>query len=559
MKKKMKQSTLMLILNGISILALLFIAFCLFSYGRITAQINTANTQRFELTYNANRFMNGSSYLTNEVRAYAATGDKEHYDNYWNEINNLKNRDIGVDNMKKIGITAEEDAMIQEMSNLSNTLVPLEESAMNDVAAGKKQEAIEYVYGKEYSDSIAKINQIKSDFLTTLDNRAEGEVNRLISISYFILFCFILAILAVVAAQAATFFVTKNQLLRPVIRIRDEMGQIASGNLSSDFPLEPDTSEIGMLVHSIHTTKKELKKYIQDIADKLSQMAQGNMNQTITIEYLGEFLPIQNSLVKILDAFNDALYKINESSQQVSASSDIVSSSSQAVSEGAAAQSSATDELTAAAEEISAHLEHIVTDTDTAKSCSTQAARKLLEGTKQMKELSEALGVISGSSNQISGIIKTIEDIAFQTNILALNAAVEAARAGAAGKGFAVVADEVRSLAAKSSEAAKNTTKLIEDTLKLVEEGVNLAGNTMATLKEVEKGALTSTNLVEGIAVASVQQQETLRQFTSNIRQISDVVHTNLSTAEEVSASSTELSFQAKTLKEAVSHFALRP
>ena len=138
-----------LVLNSISILVLLFMAFCLFSYSGVNRKINKANSERFELTYNANRFMNGSSYLTNEVRAYAATGKQEHYDNYWNEVNNLKNRDIGVGNMKALGLTQEEQSMIDEMSNLSNTLVPLEEKAMDDVAAGKKDDAVNYVYGNE--------------------------------------------------------------------------------------------------------------------------------------------------------------------------------------------------------------------------------------------------------------------------------------------------------------------------------------------------------------------------------------------------------------------------
>ena len=118
MCKKMKQSTLILLLNGVTILALFFMVFCLVCYSRITTKLNTANKYRYELTYNANRFMNGSSYLTNEVRAYAATGNQEHYDNYWNEINHLKNRDIGVEKMKEIGITAIEQSMIDEMSNL---------------------------------------------------------------------------------------------------------------------------------------------------------------------------------------------------------------------------------------------------------------------------------------------------------------------------------------------------------------------------------------------------------------------------------------------------------
>lgn len=558
MKKKMKQSTLMLILNGISILALVFMAFCLICFSRVTYKISDANSKRFDLTYNANRFMNGSSYLTNEVRAYAATGDKQHYDNYWNEVNNLKNRDLGVSNMEAIGITPEEQTMIKEMSDLSNTLVPLEEDAMNKVASGNKEAAVEYVYGSEYESAISKINQLKTDFLTELDNRALGEVNRLIKVSYVILGCFIVALLIVIALQGLTFTLIKTRLLWPILKIKDEMGKIAAGNLSSEFDMEPDSSEIGMLVQSIHSTKAELKSYINDIAHKLSLMADGNMDQAIDVQYLGEFIPIQNSLIKILDSLNLALNRINKSASEVSLSSDSVAASSHSVSQGAAEQASATEELSAAADEISSHLNQIVDKANSAKSCSIVAAGKLIEGTKLMENLSEAMGIISGSSNQISGIIKTIEDIAFQTNILALNAAVEAARAGDAGKGFAVVADEVRNLAAKSSEAASNTTVLIERTLELVEKGVTLAGGTMSTLIEVKKGAMESTDLVGEIAAATERQQEVIQQFSSSIRQISDVVQSNMDTVEMTSASSSELSDQARVLKQAVDHFKLR-
>ena len=171
MKKSISQSVLSFILNGVSILSLLFLMISLTKYGNANSQLDKANEDRFALTYNANRFMNGSSYLTNEVRAFAATGLQEHYDNYWNEINNLKNRDLGVAAMQEIGITDEEQDMIDAMSELSNTLVPLEEEAMNHVQEGNMEEAVQYVYGEDYSASIAQINAIKEQFLADLDNR----------------------------------------------------------------------------------------------------------------------------------------------------------------------------------------------------------------------------------------------------------------------------------------------------------------------------------------------------------------------------------------------------
>ena len=161
MKRAMKQSTLTLILNGISILTLIYMVYSLIAYSQVSGQLNTANEERFSLTYNANRFMNGSAYLTNEVRAFAATGDQQHYDNYWSEVNDLQNRDKGVAALQEIGITDEEQGMIDDMFALSNRLVPLEENAMEEVQAGNMAEAVSYVYGTDYSESIAQINALK--------------------------------------------------------------------------------------------------------------------------------------------------------------------------------------------------------------------------------------------------------------------------------------------------------------------------------------------------------------------------------------------------------------
>ena len=558
MKKAMNQSTLTMILNIGSIAALLFMMLLLIAYSSVSSRLNTANTDRFEMTYNANRFMNGSSYLTNEVRAYAATGSQEFYDNYWNEVNNLKTRDIGGAAMQEIGIPADEQAMIDSMYALSNQLVPLEEQAMEQVQAGRQDAAINYVYGDEYSNSIAKINTLKESFLETLNARTLREVESLNRTNLIIRILMAFALVMVGTFQVLSMKVIRKRILRPVIAVRDQMGELSQGNLSTEFPWEPDSSEIGMLIASIHETKRELKKYIQDIDSTLSQMAKGNMNLVVSDSYRGEFLPIQRALRQILDALNEALRHIHQTAQDVSNESERVSSGAQTLSEGAVRQASTVEELSAGIQDISGEVKHTSADANKARKFSMDAEVQLKVCCQKMDSLSTAISDISESSRQINGIIKTIEDIAFQTNILALNASVEAARAGAAGKGFAVVADEVQRLASKSAESAKNITELIESSVQLVQYGTSLSNETTTALSMVVASAQQSSALVDKIAESAQQQSESLRQLTEGMESISGVVQTNAATAQESASSAEELHQQAEKLKMSIQRFQLR-
>ncbi len=558
MKKAINQSLLSFILNGISVLALVFLIMSLSAYGNITNELHQADEERYNLTYNANRFMNGSAYLTNEVRAFAATGDQQHYDNYWNEVDNLKNRDKGVAALQQIGITADEQKMIDDMSALSNYLVPLEDQAMNEVKAGQRQEAINYVYGTEYSTSIAQINALKEQFLNALDTRSSAQVDVLVQRADYIKVTMIIALVVVGIMQLLSMFVTRMHILRPVIKVKDQMREISRGNLSADFPLKANTSEIGMLVESIHETKRELKKYIQDINDKLAQMAQGNMDLSIDNDYRGEFLPIQQAMGQILDALNNALSQINTAAERVSEESKRVASGAQVLSDGAVSQASAVEELSASIQEISGQIEKTTQDADYAQKCSIEAVEQLQVCDEKMTALTDAMDDISKASEQIGGIIKAIDDISFQTNILALNAAVEAARAGSAGKGFAIVADEVQSLANRSSQSAQNIAELIENSIKLVAFGASLSSDTMNALSAVVSSAQTSMEMVEQIANSAARQSEAIKQLTQGMQQISDGVQTTASTAEESAISANKLYGQAEELKESVHRFHLR-
>ncbi len=557
-KKAINQSLLTFILNGVSICALIFMVLSLLSYSYANQELQQASEDRFELTYNANRFMNGSAYLTNEVRAFAATGDQEHYDNYWNEVNNLKNRDIGVAAMQEIGITPEEQEMIDDMSSLSNELVPLEDEAMKNVQEGKREEAIDYVYGTDYKTSIEKINSLKEQFLTRLDARAKEEVDTLSRRTEIISTAIFIAVLIVGIMQLCSMIFIRKRVLRPVITVKKQMGEISQGNLSAEFALQSDTSEIGMLVESIHETKRELKKYIHDIDSKLNQMANGKMDLEIGNDYRGEFLPIQKAMHQIVDSLNNALSRINDTAGQVSEESKRMASDAEVLSSGAVEQASAVEELSASIQELAGQVDRTSADADNARKSSIDAANQLEICNQKMGDLTKAMDEISNASQQIGGIIKTIEDISFQTNLLALNAAVEAARAGEAGKGFAVVAEEVKSLANKSSDSAQNITELIENSIMLIQQGSSLSKDTTEALAVGVMGARKSTDLMERIADSALQQSQSLQQLTLGMEQISGVVQTNASTAEKSAMSAKELYSQAEELKVSIQQFKLR-
>lgn len=558
MKRAMKQSTLTLILNGISILTLIYMVYSLIAYSQVSGQLNTANEERFSLTYNANRFMNGSAYLTNEVRAFAATGDQQHYDNYWSEVNDLQNRDKGVAALQEIGITDEEQGMIDDMFALSNRLVPLEENAMEEVQAGNMAEAISYVYGTDYSESIAQINALKEQFLADLDQRSLTQVQELQARAEAIRMSMILALVMVGVIQMLNMIISRIMIMRPVLKVKEQMMEISQGNLSAEFSLESNTSEIGMLVASIHETKGELKKYIKEIDHTLAQMAQGNMNLTVGDDYRGEFLPIQDAMRQILDSLNQALSRIHLTAERVSEESERMASDAQTLSNGNVQQAAAVQQLSSSIHEISKQVDQTSRDADDAKQASEDASMQLRICDEKMTALTTAIKDISSSSNQIGGIIKTISDIAFQTKILALNASVEAARAGEAGKGFSVVADEVRNLAAKSAEAAQNTDALINHSIHDVKTGTASTDLAVSAMQVIGDCIQTIKSLMDEISASSVQQSEMIVSIENGIKEISKVVQANSSAAEESAQVSKELSGQARTLNGLLSRFRIR-
>jgi methyl-accepting chemotaxis protein len=301
-----------------------------------------------------------------------------------------------------------------------------------------------------------------------------------------------------------------------------------------------------------------ISKPVRRLVKIADQVADGNLDVEIKNDTKDEIGNLAAAFRKMAENLNEVMTNISTAAEQVSAGSTQLSDSSMALSQGATEQASSIEELSASIEEIASQTKINADNAREANAITEEAKMSAMEGNRQMSEMLRAMEGINEASVNISKIIKVIDEIAFQTNILALNAAVEAARAGQHGKGFAVVAEEVRNLAARSANAAKETTALIEGSVKKAEGGTKIANETATALNTIVDGIANVAELISNIAIASNEQALGIAQINQGILQVSTVVQTNSATSEESAAASEELASQAVLLEEQVSKFNLK-
>ena len=344
-------------------------------------------------------------------------------------------------------------------------------------------------------------------------------------------------------------FIMKNLRVH-LSKLRDSSTQIAEGMDIDEIPIAV-RDEFGDVFEEFNQMIRSNKKQ----SEQMKAVSSGNLSIEIQPRSEGDIVGV--ALKQLVENNRTSIAMIRERAEQVDTAAGEVASAAEALAQGSTEQASAIEEINASIDDVSAKTKINAKESNEAVVLMNHALEDMQKGNSQMNDMVNAMNEINVSSENISKVIKVIDDIAFQTNILALNAAVEAARAGEAGRGFAVVAEEVRNLAAKSSAAAAETAEMIEDSIRKIHDGKSIADDTMKSIEAISTDISETAGIVKGIAEASNYQATVIEQINQAVNQVSEVVSNNSATSEECAAASMELSGQAKIIRESLSVYQL--
>ena len=405
------------------------------------------------------------------------------------------------------------------------------------------------IYLNEYEPNLTKVTGILENLTTELKEAITTRYNNAQTTKTINIVVIIAVVVAAAILVVALTVVLTKAIVTPIIQIKDSMNLIANGLLKeADGTITyRSKDELGVLAHAA----RKVIRFFQDVLPSISDVCRNYDS------YVGETSEIRDSLMYIRDNLSAALSNVDQASDQLLSGTEEVSSGAQALAQGATQQAASIQELSENIASISEDIKANSSDAAEASDKANAAGAAVQEVNAMMSELVRAMNEINEFSSETKKIVKTIEDIAFQTNILSLNAAVEAARAGAAGKGFAVVAEEVRNLAGKSAEAAQNTTRIIESTVNSIVSGNKLCAEVAEKMNKVGETAGKVTAINNKIADSSKKAADSIVKVTIGVDQISNVVQNNSATSEQSAAASEELSSQANMLKQLVKSFSL--
>ncbi|MDR0991650.1 MAG: methyl-accepting chemotaxis protein [Ruminococcus sp.] len=421
----------------------------------------------------------------------------------------------------------------------------------NDMIAGKSGDTTVIRNGTEYILSYMPLGNVEGWSIAVGVSKQE-QMNSFIHLRNSLIVVW--AILALVGIASG--FALAAILGGPAALVSSRLALLKNGDLKTPFPRKHSiTADYQLLFDSMADTIELLQKYVADIDQVLHGFANKNLNATAQVKYIGDFSMIYNSMHDIKVNLREMMGNISEISKDIIAGAEQMSATAGSLAETATEQSQAAESLTDGITEISSSLTVTSDDAKAASEIVTTSVEVANDGKVKMEQMLHSMEDITRASEEIGKIIKTIDDIAFQTNILALNAAVEAARAGEAGKGFSVVAEEVRNLASKSAEAAKDTTGLISNSIDSVKKGTTIAGATSEALERIVSSIEEVSKYINEISQDTVAQTEELSSLSKHTNHLTDSAHENSATSEECAATTRQFMEQAERLEKIMAEF----
>ncbi len=545
MRKIVKQTNFSLVL-GIVLLVLLF--FASISYAVVS-------NEQLESTMYLNQYRLGSKALTTAVQSYAVTGNKMYYDDYMNELNRDKNRDIALAGLEANDIRDHEWEGLNEIASLSNNLVPLEEEAMAAVAAGDTISATEFVFGAEYSDTIQKINFRADEVIEEIQNRLDTSKKMFMVIQIICAVAFLAGFIRLAQQCIRTIHFSQSELLAPIIKVSDQMELLAGGNLHAELDLKEDDSEVGNMVAAIRFMKDNMAMIIDEISYILEQMGHGNYIVEVKQNYVGEYVKIKDSFNRIMEDMRRTVSTIQEVAKEIDSGSAQLAYAADDLATACTGQATEVSDLMNLLTQLGDSIEYNEKEAEEAVKIANLASSTLVVGAQKMQELGNAMQEINQCSEQIISVISAISDIGDEIDLLSLNASIESARAGEAGRGFAVVAEQVKKLAEASQNAVGQTSELIERTVQSVEVGTRIAHEAAANMEDVQMGAEETTGRINGIVDKLKIEVESIAQINESIGVVAGIVDNNSATSEETAAVSEQQKAQVESMVDLMNRF----